>query len=53
MDASFCLDVCLNFRTAFIGKDFLVTDPGAIAVHYIQVCVKHYLIRGSNILQLT
>jgi hypothetical protein len=39
MDASFFLDVILNFRTAFIGTDFLVTDHGAIAVHYLQACL--------------
>lgn len=37
MDAAFILDVLLNFRTAFIGTDFLVTDPSAIAVNYLKV----------------
>lgn len=37
MDASFILDVYLNFRTAYIGRDFLVTDFRAIAIHYLQV----------------
>lgn len=39
MDASFFLDVMLNFRTAYIGSDFLVAGQGAIAKHYLKVRV--------------
>lgn len=37
MDASFVMDVFLNFRTAFLGSDHLVTEAKAIAVHYLKV----------------
>ena len=37
MDASFIVDVLLNFRTAFIEDDHLVTDTARIAVHYLKV----------------
>ena len=38
MDASFFMDVVLNFRTAYIGTDFLVTGIWPIAQHYVKVC---------------
>lgn len=39
VDASFMLDIYLNFRTGFIDSDpadFLVTDPRKVATRYIQ-----------------
>ena len=39
MDASFFLDVMLNFRTAYIGSHILVTGQRAIAKHYLKVRV--------------
>jgi hypothetical protein len=38
MDASFFLDVVLNFRTAYVAGDFLVTDTRSVAAHYLKVC---------------
>jgi hypothetical protein len=37
LDASFTLDVFLNFRTAYFANESLVTDVGAVAIYYLKV----------------